>query len=282
MKIDNKTAFEQLLVGKVYRIPQNHVKSHENDGYLAPLAVRHDVYYDMLSLLSLSEKHKQNLLNRGLSAERIEENRYRSMPSDWQTRKKIANQLSQNYDLRGIPGFFTYDGQWSLWGKAGILVPVCSKEGFIQGLQIRLDNTDKKKYRWLSSNPEYHYENGTRAYSWVHVTGNRNSKTACITEGGLKGDVASYLRNDSLFVCVPGVCNTEFLVETLKNLGVSNLVGCYDMDCCVNRDVQISLEKMQKEIRQKLHLDYEPFLWDPKYNGIDEFMLARKQYKQAA
>lgn len=289
MGVDNRIAFERLSAGKVYKIPQVKVKSHENDSYLAPLALRHDVYYDMLSLMSLSDEHRQNLLNRGLSAERIEENHYRSMPQSYYVRQQVAKKLAQSYDLRGVPGFFTKDGQWDLWGKSGILVPVCSKDGFIQGCQIRLDGAEKKKYRWLSSNPKYGFENGTRAYSWVHVTGNRNSnnrtsnlRVACITEGGLKGDVASFLRNEALFVCVPGVCNTEFLVDTLKDLGVERVVGCYDMDMCVNNDVQIALEKMQKEIKQKLHLDYQPFLWNPKYKGIDDFMLARKQYKQAA
>lgn len=282
MNLTNKKAFEQLSVGKVYMIPQNRVKSHENDGYLAPLATRHDVYYDMLSLLPLTKKHRQNLLNRGLSEERIDENRYRSMPADWQTRKQIANTLSKNYDLRGVPGFFTIDNQWNLCGKAGIIVPVCSIEGYIQGCQIRLDNTNKKKYRWLSSNPEYDFENGTRAYSWVHVTGNRDSKVACITEGGLKGDIASFLRNEALFVCVPGVCNTEFLVDTLKKLGVTKAIGCYDMDICINNDVQIALDKMKAEIKQKLHIDYEPFAWNPKFKGIDDFLYARQKYKQAS
>lgn len=289
MNLSNREAFEQLSIGKVFKFPQKRIKSHDNDGYLADLSIRHDVYYDMLSLLSLSEHHKQNLLNRGLSEERICENRYRSMPADWQTRKQIANKMSQNYDLRGMPGFFTQDGQWNLCGKAGIIIPVCNINGYIQGCQIRLDNTDKKKYRWLSSNPQYGFENGTRAYSWVHVTGNRHSgsctgspKVACVTEGGLKGDIASYLRDETLFVCVPGVCNTELLVDTLKELDVKRVVGCYDMDCGVNSDVQIALDKMKLEIKQKLHIEYEPFAWNPKYNGIDEYLYARKMYKQAA
>ena len=39
---------------------------------------------------------------------------------------------------------------------------------------------------------------------------------ACVTEGGLKGDVASYFLGDALFVCVPGVNSLRYLPETLN------------------------------------------------------------------
>ena len=38
------------------------------------------MYSEMLSFLTLSERHRENLLERGLSEERIERNGYRSMP----------------------------------------------------------------------------------------------------------------------------------------------------------------------------------------------------------
>ena len=47
----------------------------------APLAERHAAYTEMLSLLTLSDAHRQNLRERGLSDQRIEENGYKSMPS---------------------------------------------------------------------------------------------------------------------------------------------------------------------------------------------------------
>lgn len=282
MGVDNKSAFEQLTAGRVYKIPKPYKKPVKSEGYLAPLAARHDVYYDMLSMMPLSQSHKQNLLNRGLSEKRITENHYRTMPGTWYERQNIAQKLSQTYDLRGIPGFFTYKGKWTLWGKAGVLIPICDKDGYIQGLQIRLDNVEKRKYRWLSSNPEYGYENGTRAYSWIHITGNSGSKVACITEGGLKGDIASYLRNDALFVCVPGVSNTEFLPDVLRGLQADKLIGCYDMDMTVNSDVAIALEKMKAMIKKELALEYEPFQWNPRYNGIDDYLFARSKLKKTA
>ena len=66
---------------------------------LAPLALRHDVYYDLLDLLTLLDFHKNQLLKRGLSPERIQENRYRSMPASYSARKRIAVDLAKSPPL---------------------------------------------------------------------------------------------------------------------------------------------------------------------------------------
>lgn len=277
--VDNKTAFQELMQDKTIRFaPRKERAKRQPPVALAPLSIRHDVYYDMLSMMGLSEKHRQNLLGRGLSPERIQENMYRSVPTDWRQRRKIAHALSERYPLAGVPGFFTRDGGWSLWGKPGFLIPCLSPEGYIQGLQIRLDDTSRGKYRWLSSNPEYGYENGTAACSWVHVTGVLSKDTACITEGSLKGDVASFLRSDALFVCVPGAGNIEFLADTLAALpNLKRVVGCYDRDQRDNPEIAQAVAKMEAEIKAKLGIPYQPFAWDDRYNGIDDYLFARKQ-----
>lgn len=103
------------------------------------------------------------------------------------------------------------------------------KNGLIQGMKIRLDDADKpnRKYRWLSSR---HLPNGTRSYSWVHVTGDTTKKRAFLTEGPLKGDVASFLAHNALFVCIGGVNALHGLKDTLVDLGVTQVVEAI----CVN------------------------------------------------
>lgn len=158
------------------------------------------------------------------------------------------------------------------------MIPCLSPEGYIQGLQIRLDDTSQGKYRWLSSNPEYGYENGTAACSWVHVTGDTARDTACVTEGSLKGDVASFLRKDALFVCVPGAGNIEFLVDALSALpNLKRLVGCYDRDQMKNPNINRAVAKMEEEIKVRLGIPYKPFAWDDRYNGIDDYLFARSR-----
>ena len=120
-------------------------------------------------------------------------------------------------------------GEWTLSGPNGFLIPVRNKDGLIQGLKIRLDDADapNRKYRWLSSRG---LPNGTRSYSWVHVTGDRSRKRAFLTEGPLKGDVASFLARDELFLCIGGVNALHGLTDTIRALGVREVVEAMDMD----------------------------------------------------
>ena len=281
---NNETAFRELMHDRVIRFtPQKTRGMREPPASLAPLGVRHDVYFDMLMMMDLSPDHKENLLKRGLSQQRIEENMYRTVPADWRRRRSIAQSLAKRYPLMGVPGFFTRDGGWSLWGIPGILVPYLTVEGYIQGLQIRLDNPARGKYRWLSSNPEKGFENGTAACSWIHVAGNTQNSTACITEGGLKGDVASYLRDDALFICMPGAGNIEYLVETLAKLpNLKRIVGCYDQDQMENEQVSQAVSKMEQEIKKHFGITYEPFRWNPRYNGIDDYLFVLKKGPKTA
>ena len=274
--VDNKTAYRHLL-DKVEGIAQAH-PSTKPAPKLAPLALRHDVYYDLLDLLSLSDFHQKQLLKRGLSLERIRENRYRSMPASHSARKRIAAKLSASYPLEGIPGFYLRDGAWTFAGSGGYLIPIYNKDGYIQGMQIRSDRAEGgMKYRWFSSNPAKGFTLGTKAQTWVHVTGDSHSKVACVTEGGLKGDVASYFLNDALFICVPGVNSLRFLGETLNSLPLKKVVGAYDMDKLENPQVRDAFSQVEK-VARKNGLLFEPLEWDARFKGIDDFLYARHLY----
>lgn len=288
--VDNSEAYERLSSGLICEIPRRkEAEKPKTPGYApAPLNRRHDVYYDMLGMMRLSGTHCQDLLNRGLPLQRIQRNMYRSMPENFYARRRIAEGLAQCHDLRGVPGFYySKYGHWELWGKPGLLVPVCDRQGYIQGLQIRLDGASKKKYRWLSSNPEYNFPHGTASSVWIHVTGSRKSREAYITEGGLKGDVASYLSGDSLFVCTAGATSIMYLSDVLRSLGVAKVNGCFDMDqvAALEKLMRLRedplnveavkpcpLERMEM-VAARLGLEYERRIWTPELNGIDNYYL---------
>lgn len=237
--------------------------------------MRHAVYTDMLEHLTLLDKHRENLLERGLSEERIQQNQYRSMPETEQGRRLLASLLqAEGHDLLGIPGFRTYYGDWTLSGPNGFLIPVRNKDGLIQGLKIRLGGEEaaNRKYRWLSSRD---MPNGTRSYSWVHVTGNINSKRAFLTEGPLKGDVASYLANDALFICIGGVSALNGLADTIRALGVTEVVEAMDMDQMTNPQVRNAVLKMRKEVQTIRGIRYSKYTWNPAYKGVDDYLLSR-------
>ena len=96
--ISNKEAFEELEKSNLQMFPQAAPKEPRQE-YMAPLEQRHDVYYDLLALLSLSEHDFLDLLGRGLTLDAIEQNMYRSMPARVETRSELAQTLSRTHDL---------------------------------------------------------------------------------------------------------------------------------------------------------------------------------------
>lgn len=244
-------------------------------GNLRMLARLQGVDTYMLAHLTLLPKHGENLLERGLSEERIRRNEYRSMPETERGRRLLADLLrSHGHDLHGIPGFRTYYGDWTLSGPNGFLIPVRNKDGLIQGLKIRLDDAQQanRKYRWLSSR---NLPSGTRSYSWVHVTGNTQSKRAFLTEGPLKGDVASFLAQDALFICIGGVNALNGLNDTVRGLGVREVVEAMDMDQMTNPNVRNAILTMRKEVRKIPGIRYSKYTWNPAYKGVDDYLLSQ-------
>ena len=274
--ISNRQAFHALSEeGRLYRFPQQPLSKKPPEREPASLAARHDTYYDMLSHLELSPKHKADLLSRGLSEERIAQNLYRSLPAGDRPRRFLAGMLADFHDLEGIPGFYVDDnGYWNISGHSGLLVPYCDKDGYIQGMQVRLDDEIKpdRKYRWLSSRTRKH---GTRSLSYIHVTGNVHAKTAYLTEGGLKGDVASFLDQDALFLCFAGVTAIGGLKDALKNLSISEAVIALDMDKMMNWRVRKALDNIMELMAAFPGIKVRLMNWNATFKGVDDFYKAR-------
>ena len=274
--VTNGEAYRALTGGSnIYRFPVQPTPQY-TERQPTEITERNAVYEEMLSYLTLLPEHRANLRERGLSDERIEKNGYRSMPSTEESRRLLAKLVGANHNLLGIPGLYTRYEQWTLAGPNGFLIPVRNKEGLIQGLKIRLDDetNPNRKYRWLSSRDK-HLENGTRSYSWIHVTGDRNRKKAFLTEGPLKGDVASFLAGDALFVCTGGVNAIKGLRETIKDLGVTEVVEAMDMDQMTNPQVRNAVLTMRNEVMKIPGLKYSKYTWNPVYKGVDDYFLSR-------
>lgn len=237
-----------------------------------PIEERNRVYERLLQLLTLSDIHRHNLRKRGLSTEVIHKNGYKSMPLLPEVRQAIVRRLSKEFSLCGIPGFYTAsDGSWDMYCKSGILIPVRDVDGNIQGVQLRLDDTSNRKYRWLSSN---YFQNGAKAEPWVHVTGNVYSTSAYITEGPLKADVASHLSGGKLFIAIPGINCTERLSGVLKSMGIIRVAEALDMDKLVKPEVSKAVENI-RNIVYSCGIEYVPFQWDSRYKGIDDYLCSK-------
>lgn len=190
-------------------------------------------YSRMLSMLTLSKKHQEDLLKRGLTMEQITAQRYRSVPL-FGLKSMAKTLVEQGYTVKGVPGFYLdEDENWTINFKkqfSGILIPYLNLRGQIQGFQIRLDRvTDSMKYIWLSS---VNCNQGVSSGSPVHIIGDLDAETVYITEGALKGTVAHYLSGDT-FVCAAGVNQYRNLKPVLEGLKLRNLkqvFEAYDMD----------------------------------------------------
>lgn len=273
--INYKTAAEQLVEAcKIYPFPSRPTPKTPPEQEIAPLSVRHDVYYDMLSHLELSEKHRNDLRERGLDDARIDRNMYRTLPRDEGARRFLAGMLADFHSLKGIPGFGIYKGWWTLAGEAGLLIPYCDKDGYIQGLQVRLDDESNpnRKYRSFASG---HLDGGTANRAWIHVTGNIDSDVIYLTEGGLKGDVASFLDEDALFVCFAGINTLGLLEETLRGLKGRRYRVALDMDKLGNWRVRNAYRDIKKIIASVGGKEVMPMNWNMSFKGVDDFYLGR-------
>ena len=262
--VSNRQAFRALSEDSVlYRFPQQPLSQKPPEPEPKPL--------------ELSPKHKADLLARGLSEERIEQNMYRTLPMSSSARRFLAGILSDFHNLEGVPGFYVDRGYWNILGHSGLLVPCRDRNGYIQGLQIRLDDETKpdRKYRWLSSRGKAH---GTRSYSYIHVTGNIHARTAYLTEGGLKGDVASFLDHDALFLCFAGVTAIAGLKDALQSMeNLEEVVVALDMDKLVNWRVRNALGKILETVQSIPNLRVRLMNWNMTFKGVDDFYKARNE-----
>lgn len=276
--ISNKEAYK-LLVSEKYIYEQKSCDfSSINEAPIRPIEDRHTVYYDFLKLLRLNRAHRENLERRGLTFEYIHRFMYKSVPTDDVIRREVLENLASMHDLRGIPGFYTdSNGDWQMYFKrcGGIFIPVCNKEGYIQGLQMRLDVTPEsgeKKFRWFSSK---YYDNGAGAKPWIHVVGDTTAKMACLTEGAMKADITSVLAKGQLFLAVPGVNALNCLPDVIRDLGIVRIYEAMDMDKRSKPEVKQALI-MLKTMLYKMGVECVSCSWNPQYKGLDDYLLVRE------
>ncbi len=244
----------------------------------------HKTYKELLKELDLRPRHIENLMCRGFSLDEIEKYGYKSTP--YNNFEKITTTLLERgcifYD---VAGFYKKDDSrnWSLnflKNCNGIIIPIYSIDGLIQGLQIRLDNQfNKTKYLWFSS-----YEKkgellhkGTAAKSYSHFVGNRFSENVYVTEGAIKGNLAHSITGKA-FLCVSGVNNYNSLhtsFEKLKKNGVKRIIETYDMDKFQNKHVENARFKLLN-IAKDYGFEVHSLVWDKQCKGIDDYLYSKR------
>ncbi len=235
---------------------------------------RHATYSALLAKLTLANDHKKNLMNRGLTENDIVRLGYKTTPIVGMT--SIAKRLqSDGLYLAGIPGFYkTESGMWTFVAEQrGILIPVRDSNGRIQGLQIRRDNVQKRKFRWFSSTDR---NEGCKAEGWTHLAGNI-SQQIILTEGPMKADVINALSGHTV-LAVPGVnalTHLKIALEKLRESGTTTIQTAFDMDFCTNIHVRSGLDNLLR-LLDEMGFRFGTYLWDPSYKGLDDYIWAQK------
>lgn len=200
------------------------------------------VYREMLKLLKLSYRHKEDLRRRGLTEEEIsqmEQLGYKSTCAEDSV--SIARRLIKSgRNLKGVPGFFVNrNGDWEIAfykKNSGYLCPVWSFDGRLTAFQIRLDIPyQKRKYIWLSSAK---LNKGCSPGSPVSLSRDPEVRRVFVTEGILKAEI-THQRTGETYIGNPGVMNHKELKQMLvrlKEQGLQEVVEANDMDKLMRLD----------------------------------------------
>lgn len=251
-----------------------YVPKEAKTAQLAPIETRNEVYRMLLGMLPLEEKHRMDLMRRGMTEAQIYEFGVKSLPTAGLT--SIPQYLiERGYNLKGIPLFGRRAGKWQLClqgRQSGYFIPYYDYQGRIEQLQIRYDvdlqqgmskediqALKSRRYRWASSNG---YEDGAAARNipfWGRIGLFKDSEFMCITEGGLKASVASYISGD-WFCAIPGVSCYDAFHKICKyaKRNHKTLIEAFDMDGkLLDNEHEISIHNapanlITPEIREEL------------------------------
>lgn len=252
-----------------------------------------------LKVFSLSDKHRADLLRRGLSEMAIKRNGYCTIPYEydihpavWQkyadaalkeaTKKTqyrrmhlkeivfgraIAEALLDcGCQLKGVPGFFKIADRWCFRMVAGMLIPVRNHDGLIVGAQIRKD-VGATKYLTLSSKGLDGAVNVEISRVHFPIANQNKCGFAIITEGPLKADVAAELNGGGCYISIPGVKATTPLEREypwLKEQGIKAIKNALDMDKLTNKNVREGSVQLTALLR-KHGFKVSQLCWDEKY-----------------
>ena len=258
----------------------------------APREVIDKTYRTMLSMLTLAEQDKQDLLRRGLSEKAIKKLMIKTSPEQLHDHEICDKLLDAGCTLEGVPGFFiSKKGEWTLNNFVhGYMVPFVDVDGYLTGIQTR-DRTPKKstcKYISLSSTG---MTGGSKSFVPAHYIGKEppySVDAIILTEGALKADVATWLwwklkGKRVAFLAIPGVSNKKALSKALDGIrkvgGDPVLYEAFDMDKCgsetveKNPNVAQAIEKVY-EVCGQYGFRVTPIHWKSG-KGIDDYLLEK-------
>ncbi len=244
----------------------------------------HKIYSILIrARLVLSEEHRRALMMRGLDAEAVERNGYRSTPTALYA-ATVTRLLAEHHDLAGVPGFFKDHGAWRMVPLAqGVLIPVRDSLNRIQALMIRRDGASGSgKYIWLSSaEREAGASSGAPShYANAHML--KDAREVTLTEGALKSQIAAHLLNAPVIGNAPSCFGADFAANLKRNFPkLQTVYVAFDMDFRRNEHVKAALFRLVEQL-EKARFCVRVRTWPDRWKGIDDYLLGVSQQEVAA
>ncbi len=238
--------------------------------------IHHAVYAEVVKRLSLTQIHRRQLRDRGLSDDAIDRLEYRSLPSSQAIRADIGSAIHEKFGdpASKVAGLYLKNDALTLAGSAGLFIPVRNAAVKIDGFQIRPDNPRKDgkrdaKYLWFSSSRHGGGSSGSPCHASILV----DDASCCrLTEGALKADVATHLSGIKT-LSIQGVGNQKELSALLVSAGVKSLRFAFDKDRATNGNVAIA-QYNAVEAARRLGITVCIERWAGTHKGIDDALLA--------
>lgn len=190
------------------------------------------VYNALLSELSLSLEHRENMLSRGLSEDWILRAGYRSIVGE--IRPAIMERLTRRFSpavLKLVPGFVEERNGFIFVSPKGILVPARDSKKRIVGLKVRRDEAQRSsdRYRWITSRSDDYAGPSPGSPCHVPLWDGGEVSEIRITEGEIKADVATQI-SGVLTISIPGATAIRSCLKALEDLHPSSVILSWDAD----------------------------------------------------
>ena len=146
----------------------------------------------------------------------------------------------------------------------GYLIPFVTRRGVFRRCKSGQITGNRSIYFWFR-------DSGIDNSTPVHIVNPeiaRRTKSAWVTEGPLKADVASMFF-DACFVASPGVSSWRSITPVLKNLNLEGIVQAFDRDQDENPAVKKCVERFQESLQGEMQISRAN--WPKEYgNGVDD------------
>lgn len=243
--------------------------------------VWHEIYSIVLSGLELSDAHRKDLHQRGLTDRTIHSGEYRSVVAPSRTAKStrmLKAWLDEGPATRRelvltVPGVIQDGGKPIRFSSpCGLLIPVRNLTGQIVALRIRPDVPGEGgKYRWISSRSQVHPNHpspGTPCHVPCGILG--PVEVLRITEGELKADIAFRLSGIPT-LSIPGVSLWKLVLPLIEELKPKAVLIGLDADCSTNIAVANALQGLVTMLSSRFDVAVET--WQPNAGkGIDDLL----------